>query len=129
MNSKAKGDIAVGRAIQYYSSKNYTVLIPIGDKNSYDLVIDTEQGLKKVQCKYSSRKIVSGAFEIPLRVMGGNQSYHTIKKYKKGDFDILFAITSDGNAFEIPYDKIEGMSTKTVSDSSEFLVNSITQCL
>lgn len=122
MKSKEKGDIAVGRAIQYYSNKNYTVLIPIGDKNPYDLVVDTGEQLQKVQCKYTGHQKPSGSFDIPLRVMGGNQSFHTAKKYKKGDFDILFAITSNGDAFEIPFEKIEGMSTKAVSDSSEFLV-------
>jgi hypothetical protein len=40
MNSKQKGDIALAKAIAYYIEAGYEVLLPIGDKRPYDLVIE-----------------------------------------------------------------------------------------
>ncbi len=109
MKSKEKGDIALGQAIAYYSKKGYEILLPIGDKKKYDFVIDIDGKLFKVQVKYTSFKEDSGNFAVPLKVMGGNRSSgNNSKKYKKGDFDILFAFTSEGSAYEISYDIING---------------------
>jgi len=36
--------------------------------------------------------------------MGGNQSYYKAKSYEKGDFDILFVLTSSGDTYQIPSD-------------------------
>lgn len=33
------------------AAKGYTVLLPIGDGHRYDLVLDTPEGFKRVQCK------------------------------------------------------------------------------
>lgn len=102
MNSKEKGDIVVGQAIAHYSKKNVQVLIPLGDKKPYDLVID-DGVLKKVQCKYAGTKgRKNGSFRASLRITGGNQSFHTAKPYKEGDFDILFVMSADGKTYEIP---------------------------
>lgn len=40
MTSKDKGNIALGRAIQYFTSKGYTVLLPLNDAQDYDLAFD-----------------------------------------------------------------------------------------
>lgn len=106
MKSKEKGDVVVGKAISYYMSHLKEVLIPLGDKQKYDLIIDDGVNLLKVQCKYTSHKSKYGISIVPLRVMGGNRSYHTATKYEKKDFDILFVVTSDGEMYEIPFDII-----------------------
>jgi len=115
VKTKEKGDLAVGRAIAHYITKGCEILLPIGDKQKYDLVVDCGESFQKVQCKYTSYKAPSGAFIVPLRVMGGNQSYHTAKKYKKGDFEILFAMTKDGDIFAIPFEEVVGKSSVTIS--------------
>ena len=119
MKSKAKGDMAVGRAIAHYISQQCEVLLPIGDKQKYDLVVDCGQSFQKVQCKFTSHKAKSGAFIAPLRVMGGNQSYHTAKHYNKEDFDILFVMTEDGDIFTIPFEDIETKNSVTLSGKYE----------
>lgn len=106
MKSKEKGDIALGKAIAYYTEKGIEVLLPIGDKKKYDFVIDNN-GFKKVQCKYTSHKSPYGIYRVPLRVMGGNQSYQYAASYKEGDFDLLFVVTADKRVFEIPYEAIK----------------------
>jgi len=102
MNSKNKGDLAVSKAITYFVGKQEEVLLPFGNRRPYDLVIERENRLLKVQCKYTTCKSPYGIYTVPLRVMGGNQSYHTAKLYKKDDFDLLFVYTGSGDMYEIP---------------------------
>lgn len=114
MKSKEKGDLAVAKAIAHYVEHDSEVLLPIGDKRPYDLVIETNGTLKKVQCKFTSSKTKYGRYQVPLRVMGGNQSYHTAKSYQEGDFDILFVLTGDGRLYEIPSSVTNGLKTYIV---------------
>ncbi len=106
MNSKRKGSLAMGEAIAYFIAKGITVLLPITDCDKYDLVIDENNFLKKVQCKYSSAQEKSGAYTIDLRTFGGyrEKTYHT--KYNIGDFDYLFAYCSNGEKYLIPAGRI-----------------------
>lgn len=109
MNSKAKGDIAVGKCIAYYLGKDIEVLLPIGDKRPYDLVVEEEHRLKKVQCKYTSHKNRQGRYTVDLRTTGSH-NYKT-KLYKSGDFDILFVTTEELKQYEIPYEAISKIKT------------------
>lgn len=112
MNSKQKGDRALAKAISYFMEQGCEVLLPIGDKRPYDLVAEMSDGsLKKVQCKFTSHKNKNGFFAVPLRVMGGNRSSGSnSKKYAKEDFDILFALTSDGDIYVIPFAEVNATS-------------------
>ena len=108
MNTKTKGDIGVGQAIGYYTINSIEVLLPLGDKKPYDLVIDKDSKLQKVQVKYTSHKSKYNVFKCELRVKGGNKTGHTTYKYQEGDFDILFVCTSKGDLYEIPYEALGG---------------------
>lgn len=107
MKSKEKGDVCVGQAIAYYLSKQCEVLLPVGDKQKYDIVVDEAGALKKVQCKYTSH-IPDGYYIAPLRVMGGNQTYYSSRRYRQEDFDILFVMTAEGAIYEIPHGFVAG---------------------
>jgi hypothetical protein len=102
MKSKEKGDLGTAKAISHYMGNGYEVLLPIGDKRPYDLVVENDGKLQKVQCKYTTHKSKQGNFCVGLRITGGNQSFHTVKKYEEGDFDLLFAATEEGDYYEIP---------------------------
>lgn len=120
MNSKEKGDICVGNAVSYYMKNSVEVLLPIGDKKPYDIVVD-KGNLLKVQCKYTAAKSKNKTkgYVVGLRITGGNQSFHTAKKYEKGDFDILFVTTKDNVSYEIPYNIVEGRSSIIVGKKYE----------
>ena len=107
MNSKFKGDIALSKAIAYYMELQYEVLLPIGDKRPYDLVIEKDGKLQKVQCKYTSYKRNYGVYCVPLKVNGGNRSSgNIVKKYNKEDFDLLFVYTESGDKYNIPFNEV-----------------------
>ena len=121
MNSKRKGNLAVGEAIAYFISKGMTVLIPVSDCDKYDLVIDDGnggRGLKKIQCKYSSSQEPSGAYIVDLSTYGGykTKTYHI--RYKQGDFDFLFIYCSNKEKYLIPVRKVLGKSKISVGKKS-----------
>lgn len=51
LNTKQKGDIAVGTALARFLKKGWVVLSPFGDNQRYDLVIDRGLGFERIQVK------------------------------------------------------------------------------
>jgi hypothetical protein len=92
MNSKQKGDVAIANAIRYYVTNHYEVCLPLGDKKPYDFIVDKDGILKKVQVKYAGFYQSAQQHTFAQRVMGGNRSWSTVKKYQDGDFDELLRI-------------------------------------
>jgi hypothetical protein len=50
-NSKARGDETEAKIITQLLTEGYSVSIPFGDNDKYDLVVDDEGTLYRVQCK------------------------------------------------------------------------------
>jgi hypothetical protein len=117
MKPKEKGDMAVAHAIFYFQTHGYEVCLPIGDKKPYDLVVEKNGELEKVQVKYGGKYGWHGRCCVALRTMGGNQSYHTAKRYRDSDFDLLFAHTANGNDYLIPWSAVREKTTITVESS------------
>ena len=111
MNTKQKGDIAVSQAIAYYVSCGYEILIPLGDRKPYDLVIDTGERLEKVQVKYTSTDVAG------LRTHGGNKSGNSIKRYDSESFDRLFVYqATTKRRFDIPWAQTKARSSISVKN-------------
>jgi hypothetical protein len=115
MNTKERGDIAVGFAIAYYLKEGYEVCLPIGDKRCYDFVIEKDKILSRVQVKYAgiykSQRCRAG-----LRITGGNRSFNYAHKYQDDDFDLLFIHTERKENYEIPWKSINTRNELTVED-------------
>jgi hypothetical protein len=106
-NSKKQGDIGMGSAIAWFTINSYTVCIPLTDSQDYDLVVEKDDGLKKVQVRTSTQLLESGGYALNLRTMGGNRSWNgAIKVVSKETSDLLFAVADNGDCYLIPTDKI-----------------------
>jgi len=116
MNSKHKGSIAVSQCIAKLYKLGYEVLLPIGDRNPYDLVFDDGKRLCKVQVKFAG-KSSKGDYKAGLRIAGGNQSFNYVKKYKDNDFDFLFVYTEDGRCYLIQWNQITIRNEITIDDT------------
>ena len=104
-NSQSQGNIGMGQAIAHYTSKGYTVSIPLNDCQEYDLVVEYPDGLKKVQVKTTKSKAPSGKYVVGLRTMSGYKDKYT---YKVGTYDILFVVTELGQTYEYTSTQLEG---------------------
>ena len=104
-NTKKQGDVGVGQAIAWFTRNSYTVSIPLTDSQDYDLIVDKESKLYKVQIKTTSFKTEYGIYNVSLTVKGGNRSgAGKIKKFDKSKVDLLFILTSDNEVYVIPSD-------------------------
>lgn len=94
MNSKKKGDIGLGTAIAYFTSKGNCVNIPLTDSQEYDLVVDLNGNLNRVQVKYCTYKDRYGYPTVGISVRGGSRgSYHT--EFDPNSVELLFVETPE----------------------------------
>lgn len=99
-NTKKQGDVGLGSAIAWFCSEGYTVCIPLTDSQGYDLVVEDDERLYRVQVKTTSFKDKYGRFFTSLTVKGGNRTgTGRIKKFSKRSADMLFVLTSDGDRY------------------------------
>lgn len=92
-NTQRKGDIALTKAIATFTEFGYDVSLPVTESASYDLVVDVDNALYRVQVKYTSGK------EIDLRNIHSNSKGYVIKKAPKKAYDWLYVYSSDGSEF------------------------------
>ena len=119
MNTKNKGTLTEAKCLAYLASISDEVLVPFGDRMPFDLVYIRDNLFYKVQCKYSSVKTASEAYEVNLRVSGGNKSRTTNKLYSPNDFDYLYIETLEDSYF-IPWNLINGITKITVSKNNKY---------
>jgi hypothetical protein len=89
-NSKKQGDAGLGKAISYFTELGYEVALPLTDSADWDLIVQIDGELKKVQVKTSSqmRKSIE-VFE--ANVKGGNRSSgNKSKDIQDQDWDLIF---------------------------------------
>jgi len=88
-NNKEKGEISEACVIAAFKRKQWAVLIPFGDNERYDLVIDRGDGFERVQVKSGS------LYKGSIRFFTRNASPHAsiTKKTYEGEVD-LFAVYS-----------------------------------
>ena len=120
MNTKQQGDIGVAKAIYFYTALGYTVSIPNTDNSKYDLVIDKDKKLKKVQVKTTSFKTKYGIYQAMLKTSGGNKSWSgEVGRIHKENVDLVFILTEDGSVYEFPSDILDGSSTVNLGKDKE----------
>ena len=119
-NSKKQGDVGMGLAIGWFAKMGYTVCIPLTDSQEYDLVIDRDGKLEKVQVKTTSHKNKYGNYRVELRVKGGNKSgTGKTKKFDSSEVDSLFIVTQENTQYFIPTEDTQAQSGITLGKTYE----------
>ncbi len=93
--TQRKGDVAVAQAIARFTKLGYDVSLPITESASYDLIIDVNKRLKRVQVRYSSVK------EVALRRIHSNSKGYVVKKTKLNAYDWLYIYRNTGEEYLI----------------------------
>lgn len=94
-HTQRKGDTAVAQAIATFTKLGYDVSIPLTESASYDLLIDTNKDLKRIQVRYSSTG------EADLRRIHSNSAGYVIKKAKENAYDWLYILKNTGEEYLI----------------------------
>lgn len=117
-SNKEKGNAGLGIAIAYYSTNGYTVSIPLNDTQDYDLIVDKNNVLKKVQVKATSCKTKYNKYQVALKSCGGTkgETYKTIIDTK---IDKVFIVTDTMEMFIIPIEEIKNKTTLNLCEKYE----------
>ena len=111
--NKEKGNSSLGVAIAYYSSNGYTISIPLNDTQDYDLIVDKNNKLKRIQVKSTGCKTKYGKYQIALKSCGGTKG-RTYKTVIDTNVDELFVVTKDLGMYAIPIENIKNKSTLNI---------------
>jgi hypothetical protein len=124
-NTNKQGDMGLGVAIGSFVKCGMTVSIPLTDSQDYDLIVDVDGMLDRVQVKTTSFKAKSGNYVVSLSVKGGNRtSKGTVKAFDSTKVDSVFATTSDGTKYWIPCTSINSAYNITLCEKyAEFIVD------
>lgn len=110
--NKEKGRAGMALAIVYFGANGYTVSIPLNDTQDYDLIVDKDDKLLKVQVKFTGTK-ENERYRVKLMTNGRNKNYGTVKD---SSVDILFVVTSNKDTYLIPKEVITQVSNVRLTD-------------
>jgi hypothetical protein len=88
-NSKKQGDAGLGQAIAHFTELGYDVALPLTDSADWDMIVEIDGILKRVQVKTSSQ--LRNDIEVfDASVKGGNKSSSSIKTIDQQSWDLIF---------------------------------------
>ena len=91
--TQRKGDRATARAIASFTAIGYDVSIPLTESAAYDLVVDADRHLYRVQCKYISGR------QVDLRRIHSNAGGFVVRRAAAGSDDWLYVLNAAGQEF------------------------------
>jgi hypothetical protein len=110
----------VGVAIRWFLERGYMTSIPV-EPTHYDLIVESDVGLKKVQVKTTTFRDRSGQWMVRVcrtaydakATAKGTAGKRRRKSYTEGQVDLFFVLTGDGSKFLIPLESVG--ETKTIN--------------
>ena len=87
LTTKEKGDIGSTKIMAEITEKLYNVSIPIAEHLKYDLIIEKNGKMCRVQSKYTLMK--DNKIEVKIESLWANKKGNHSSKRQKGDYDIL----------------------------------------
>lgn len=116
--NKEKGNAGLALAIGYYGSNGYIVSIPLNDTQDYDLIVDKNGKLLKVQVKATGQRTPYGYSIASVSSSGGisNEIYKTVKDT---EVDILFVVTELMELYEIPIEEVKSARSFSLGPSRQ----------
>ena len=131
MDTKLKADIAESAVITELLSRGYKVLRPVGDRLSYDLVVDVDGKFVRLQVKAAWYNELKSMHIVDNRRTRTNRRFMLRSLYSKEDFDLAILYIHETRVFYImPVDIfisyassiaiIEGKSRQRLPRSAEY---------
>lgn len=99
MDTKLKSDIAESAVVTELLRRGFRVLKPIGDRLPYDLAVDINGRLLRLQVK--SAWLRNGAYYVDSRRTKTNRRYMLRSRYNDTDFDFALLYIDDLKVFYI----------------------------
>lgn len=81
------------QAIATFTKLGFDVALPITESAAYDIIVDTNKKLKRVQVRYTSRRLVD------LRRIHSNSQGYVVKRPAENAYDWLYIYKSSGEEY------------------------------
>ena len=111
MYQSIQGNIGLGKAIDYFTSHNYTVALPLNDTQKYDLIVDINNKLQRISVKTSRYSNEYGSYEVMLKNAGGTSKGSKIRLFDNTSCDYVFIYTANNDLYLIPSNKIDAKNS------------------
>jgi len=99
MDTKLKADIAESAVVTALLKKGFKVLKPIGDRLPYDLAVDIDGKLLRIQVK--SAWYYNGSYTVDSRRTKTNRRHMLRARYNGRDFDFAILHIDRSNVFYV----------------------------
>lgn len=118
MNTKLKGDLGELKVASDLVSQGYTISIPFGDNSAYDLILDKNNSLYRVQIKYVESNL--DFLKVRLSSVTKQTARKLIHKPLSKDKVDLLAVydRTDDICYYIPLSVCEGKQQLTLRKTS-----------
>ena len=116
--NKEKGNSGLGMAIAYFTTNGYIVSIPLNDTQDYDLIVEKENKLQRVQVKSTGCIGKGGNYQVALKSCGGTKG-KTYKTLIDTNIELIFILTEQREMYLIPVEKIKNVSTLSLCSKYE----------
>lgn len=104
-----QGNIGMGCAIAWYAAHCWTVCVPLTDSQKYDLIVEKDGEIRRVQVK-TSRSRAGNGYQVALRTARGDREGASFEKFDNAKADDLFILTDDGATYRIPTQSLTAKS-------------------
>ena len=117
MYQSIQGNLGFGKAIEYFTSHNITVALPLNDTQKYDLIADFNGKLQRVQVKTSRYSRNGGvSYEVLLKNCGGTSKGSKIRPFDNTTCDYVFVVLGNDKMYLIPAEEITAKNTIAVGN-------------
>ena len=103
-NTKEVGELSVSKCLAVLLNRGYSVSVPWGDSQRYDLILDRRDGkpLQRVQCK-TARKLENGTLGFNTASTTTENGAIVCRTYTSDEIDLFMAYSPDFDAiFMVP---------------------------
>lgn len=111
---------ATARATAWFMERGYTVCVPV-EPALYDLVVDSDEGLVRVQVKSTISRDKKGRWLVRIHRMAYDSSVKRTSNgartrcvYAPGEIDFFFIVTAGGDNYLMPLAVTRGATTLTL---------------
>lgn len=103
IGTKGQGNVGIAAAILYFTKQGCTVSLPLNDAQEYDLVVEIDGKLNKVQVKTTKYLTEHDIYQVSLVSSGGSKRevYHRVAE---SFCDLLFVVCANNTQYLIPRD-------------------------
>jgi hypothetical protein len=106
-----QGNVGLGKAIEYFTSKAIPVSIPLNDTQKYDLIVDIDNKLYRISVKTSTQVNEHGSYVVQLRNCGGSSGKSKVRLFDNTSCDYIFVLTSNNKTYLIPSNIIAAINS------------------